>query len=160
MSASPLRFVAPVRYNRGMVNWPRLNILRPRYSLRLLLVCLAILAIATAVYRDPLRRRVEAFLARAPKQVKWLEIQGPQTSGFPPQALDPPNPQEIASVAALPSTAKDLRIVAEKVSDFVDPPELTPTGRSQLHHARYKCVILSSEGTRTVHIDHVHRCLP
>ena len=160
MSVSPLRFAVPVRYNRGMLKRPRFRLRRPRYSLRLMLVCLAILAIAIAIYRDPLRRRVEALLARAPKQDKWLEIHGPQTSGLP-VALGPPSPAEVAKAAAVPSTATDVRMVVEQLADYADPPEYSPTaGTSRLHHARYKSIIFSSDGVRTVYIDHVHRCVP
>ena len=43
---------------------------------------------------------------------------------------------------------KNLRIVKEKIADYVDPPRFVPLiGPAQLHHAHYKCTIYSTEET-------------
>jgi hypothetical protein len=67
----------------------------------------------------------------------------------------------------------NVRIVKEKIADFVDPPRVMPlVGPVQLHHVRYKCIVYFDETTRVgwplphtiqkpeevevLHIDHSH----
>lgn len=140
-----------------------LHCFRPRYSLRLLMVCLLAITAAVAVYRDPLRRRLETLMSRSAKPVGHLLIVGPQTTGVP-VALDPPGPDEIKQAMAQAGESKgsfaDWRMVIEPIADYVDPPQFSwPTGQWQLHHAHYKCIIYSASGQRTVYIDHNHRCV-
>ena len=43
----------------------------------------------------------------------------------------------------------NVRIVKEKIADYVDPPRVVPLiGPVQLHHAHYKCTIYYTEVTR------------
>ncbi len=43
----------------------------------------------------------------------------------------------------------NVRIVKEKIADYVDPPRVVPLiGPVQLHHAHYKCTIYYTEITR------------
>lgn len=137
---------------------------RPRYSLRLLLTCFLMVAALVAVYREPLRRRLERLMAKGSKPLDTLIITGPQAIGVP-VALDPPSPDEVLRAlmaAGEPDDLRtDVRFVLEPIADYVDPPVYSPTiGRSQLHHARYKCMLYSANGDRTFYIDHNHQCVP
>jgi len=109
----------------------------------------------------------------------------PIPPGAPHVALDPPSDDEVmrALERARPVEGgmpflhevqrKDVRIVKEKIADYVDPPRVMPLiGPVQLHHAHYKCTVnftevkrigwpvphtLIDEDTReVVYIDHNH----
>lgn len=88
-------------------------------------------------------------------------ILGPITAGGPTTALDEPSDDEVmrAFERALPVQGglpllheiqrNDVRIVKEKIADYVDPPRVVPLiGPVQLHHAHYKCTVYYSETTR------------
>lgn len=142
----------------------RLRRFRPQYSLRLALVCMVVIAALVAWRRDPLRRGLLALLARTREPDTHIVIVGPQSPGIA-VALDPPSPDEI--IRALEAAGvgiereKNIRMVIEPVSDYVDPPKLsTASGWSRLHHAQYKCTIYSDSGARTVYLDHKHLCVP
>jgi hypothetical protein len=90
-----------------------------------------------------------------------VPILGPLTAGGPAAALDPPSDDEVMRTLerALPQQGgmpflheiqrNNVRIVKEKISDYVDPPRVYPLiGPAQLHHAHYKCTIYYSEVTR------------
>lgn len=144
----------------SMTRWRAL----PRYSLRWLLVCFMMLTAIIAVYREPLRRQIESWIGTRRAPVNHVVIYGPQTQGVP-VALDPPSPAEINEALASLGTAKNLldgsTMVITPVADFVDPPKFSSsTGTFQLHHAHYLCRITSASGTRTVVVDHLHRCIP
>jgi len=114
-----------------------------------------------------------------------VPILGPTTSGGPVVALDPPSDDEImhALEKARPvqggipmlweKQRNNVRIIKEKIADYVDPPRFYPLiGPSQLHHAHYKCTIYFEEKTivgypvphtmhdresiETIYIDHNH----
>ena len=83
-----------------------------------------------------------------------VPILGPITSGGEPVALDPPSDDEVmrALEKAQPTeggipllwerSRNDVRIVKEKIADYVDPPRQYPiVGPAQQHHAHYKCTI-------------------
>jgi len=89
-----------------------------------------------------------------------VPILGPVTSGGPPVALDPPTDDEVmlALEKARPvqggvpliyeKQRNDVRIIKEKIADYVDPPRFYPLiGPAQLHHAHYKCTIYFEEKT-------------
>ncbi|MEM6470617.1 MAG: hypothetical protein AAF802_13755 [Planctomycetota bacterium] len=89
-----------------------------------------------------------------------VPILGPVTSGGPPIALDPPSDDEVirALEKARPvqggipllweKQRNDVRIIKEKIADYVDPPRFYPLiGPAQLHHAHYKCTIYFEERT-------------
>jgi hypothetical protein len=90
-----------------------------------------------------------------------VPILGPITAGGPATALDEPSDDEImrAFEKARPTKGgipllheiqrNDVRIVKEKIADYIDPPRVVPLiGPAQLHHAHYKCTIFFSETTR------------
>jgi hypothetical protein len=90
-----------------------------------------------------------------------VPVLGPLTEGGPAAALDPPSDDEVmrAFENALPQQGglpflheiqrNNVRIVKEKISDYVDPPRVYPLiGPAQLHHAHYKCTIYYTEVTR------------
>ena len=87
-----------------------------------------------------------------------VPILGPVTAGGPPQALDPPSDDEVmrALEEARPVNGgipliyekqrNNVRIIREKIADYVDPPRHYPlVGPAQLHHAHYKCTIYFDE---------------
>lgn len=126
-----------------------------RFSLRALLICLVLLAMVVARYRDGLRDWLESFWEG--KLVNQILIVGPPST----RLYTPPSLAEIA--AALEKAGKvnrlpkNFRLVLEPIVDYDDQPDLTG---AQLHHSRYKCVIAGDEETRTIFIDHNHLCLP
>lgn len=90
-----------------------------------------------------------------------VPIMGPITAGGPPVALDPPSPDEVmvalerargvqSGVPFLQEVHRDnVRIVTEKLADYVDPVRFYPLiGPAQLHHAHYKCSVYFTETTR------------
>lgn len=81
-------------------------------------------------------------------------ILGPISSGGEIVALDPPSDDEVmrAMEKARPvqgnwpflyeHNRNDVRIVKEKIADYVDPPRVYPMiGPAQQHHAHYKCTV-------------------
>ena len=90
-----------------------------------------------------------------------VPILGPITAGGPAVALDPPSDDEVLRAleearpveGGLPFLHErqhnNLRIVREKIADYVDPPRFIPLiGPAQLHHAHYKCTVYFTEVTR------------
>ncbi|MEX2175259.1 MAG: hypothetical protein WD872_12935 [Pirellulaceae bacterium] len=88
-------------------------------------------------------------------------ILGPILPGGPTIALDPPSDDEVVRAweKANPiqggtpflyeKQRNNVRIVKEKIADYVDPPRVVPLiGPVQLHHAHYKCTIYYTEITR------------
>jgi len=88
-------------------------------------------------------------------------ILGPLSEGGPDTALDPPSDDEVMRTfeRALPQAGgipflyecqrNNVRIVKEKISDYIDPPRVIPLiGPAQLHHAHYKCTIYYSQVER------------
>ena len=89
-----------------------------------------------------------------------VPILGPITAGGPAVALDPPSDDEVVVAlerarpieGGLPFLHEvqrnNVRIVKEKIADYVDPPRFVPlVGPAQLHHAHYKCTIYFEEVT-------------
>jgi len=81
-------------------------------------------------------------------------ILGPLTSGAEIVALDPPSDDEVMRAlekadrvqGGIPflyeHNRNDVRIVKEKIADYIDPPRVYPMiGPAQQHHAHYKCTI-------------------
>lgn len=114
-----------------------------------------------------------------------VPIMGPLTAGGPAQAMDPPSDDEVMTalenadpvnggIAFFHEVQRNnVRIIKEKIADYVDPPRFVPLiGPAQLHHAHYKCTVyytrivrvgwpvphtLTDEDTREVlYIDHNH----
>jgi hypothetical protein len=90
-----------------------------------------------------------------------VPILGPLTSGGPAVALDPPSDDEVmralekadpveGNVPLLYTKQRNnVRIVKEKIADYVDPPRVMPlVGPVQQHHAHYKCTIYYTGVTR------------
>jgi hypothetical protein len=89
-----------------------------------------------------------------------VPILGPVTSGGPAVAIDPPSDDEVVQAlerarptrGGLPllheKQRNNVRIVKEKIADYIDPPRFIPLiGMANLHHAHYKCTIYFSERT-------------
>jgi len=87
-----------------------------------------------------------------------VPVLGPTTAGGPPVALDPPTDDEVihALEKARPvqggvpflyeKQRNNVRIIKEKIADYIDPPRFYPLiGPAQLHHAHYKCTVYCSE---------------
>ena len=83
-----------------------------------------------------------------------VPILGPITSGAKVIALDTPSDDEVmlALEKAQPvqggipflyeHSRNDVRIVKEKIADYIDPPRVYPMiGPAQQHHAHYKCTV-------------------
>jgi hypothetical protein len=90
-----------------------------------------------------------------------VPILGPITGDGPVQALDPPSDDEIMRGLEKAHPVQggwpllhtvqrnNVRIVKEKIADYVDPPRFYPlVGPAQQHHAHYKCVIYYTQTTR------------
>ncbi len=84
----------------------------------------------------------------------------PLTAGGPDTALDPPSDDEVMRTLerAMPTQGgtpflqtvqrDNVRIVKEKIADYVDPPRVYPlVGPAQQHHCHYKCTIYYTETT-------------
>lgn len=114
-----------------------------------------------------------------------VPILGPLTSGGPIKALDPPTDDEVMQAlerarpvaGGLPflyeKNRNNVRIVKQRIADYVDPPRFIPLiGPAQLHHAHYKCTIyytevtnvgwplphrlIDEEAVEVIYIDHNH----
>ncbi|MEE2639739.1 MAG: hypothetical protein VX768_03875 [Planctomycetota bacterium] len=97
---------------------------------------------------------------RVKERYSRVPVLGPLTAGGPAVALDPPSDEEVmyAFERARPQQGgvpflherqvNDVRIIKEKIADYIDPPRFIPLiGPAQLHHAHYKCTIYFSEKT-------------
>jgi hypothetical protein len=97
----------------------------------------------------------------AKERYERVPILGPITAGGPAVALDPPSDDEVmvALERARPVAGglpflhtiqrNNVKIVKEKIADYVDPPRFVPLiGPAQLHHAHYKCTVYFTERTR------------
>ena len=87
---------------------------------------------------------------------------GPITAGGPVEAIDPPSDDEVmralekarpiqggSAAACTKIQRNNVRIVKEKIADYIDPPRFYPLiGPAQLHHAHYKCTVYYTEITR------------
>ena len=114
-----------------------------------------------------------------------VPIMGPLTAGGPVQALDPPSDDEVMQAlerarpvrGGIPLLSEKqrnrVRMVKEKIVDYIDPPRFIPLiGFAQLHHAHYKCTIYfeerlingwpvpytleDNESVEVIYIDHNH----
>jgi hypothetical protein len=87
-----------------------------------------------------------------------VPIMGPLTAGGPVVALDPPSDDEVMQAmekarpvrGGIPLFSEKqrnrVRIVKEKIADYIDPPRFVPLiGFAQLHHAHYKCTVYFEE---------------
>lgn len=90
-----------------------------------------------------------------------VPILGPIVPGGPASAEDEPTDDEVmrAFEEAKPTQGglpllheiqrNDVKIVKERIADYIDPPRVYPLiGPAQLHHAHYKCTIYYNETTR------------
>ena len=90
-----------------------------------------------------------------------VPILGPLVPGAPTESLDPPSDDEVMRAweranpiqGGLPFLHEyqrnNVRIIKDKIADYVDPPRVVPLiGPVQLHHCHYKCTIYYSETTR------------
>ena len=90
-----------------------------------------------------------------------VPVLGPLTQGGPAIALDTPSDDEVMRVlerahpvqGGLPFMHEvqrnKVRMVKDKIADYVDPPRVYPLiGPAQQHHAHYKCTIYYENVTR------------
>jgi hypothetical protein len=95
------------------------------------------------------------------ERYKRVPILGPLTAGGPRTGMDPPSDDEVmrAFYQAHPLKSgmpffydvgrNDVRIVKEKIGDYVDPPRFVPLiGPAQLHHVHYKVTVYYQEIVR------------
>jgi hypothetical protein len=88
-------------------------------------------------------------------------ILGPILPGEPCVAIDTPSDDEVmqdlekvrptrGGVSLLyERTRNNVRIVKDKIADYIDPPRVYPLiGPAQQHHAHYKCTVYFTEVTR------------
>ncbi len=88
------------------------------------------------------------------ERYKRVPILGPITSGADIVALDPPSDDEVMRALEIAQPVQggipllhehnrnNVRIVKEKIADYIDPPRVYPMiGPAQQHHAHYKCTI-------------------
>jgi hypothetical protein len=88
-------------------------------------------------------------------------ILGPLTEGGPDTAMDPPSDDEVMRTfeRAVPQQGglpflyecqrNNVRIVKEKIADYIDPPRVFPLiGPAQVHHCHYKCTIYYTQVER------------
>lgn len=107
---------------------------------------------------SPYFQHTEEEQFRFHERYERVPIMGPITAGGPPIALDPPTDDEVmmalekarpvqGGVPLIYETQRNnVRIVKEKIADYVDPPRFVPLiGPAQLHHAHYKCTVHFSE---------------
>ena len=105
------------------------------------------------------KRKEDAFWNH--ERYERAPILGPITSGGEIVALDPPSDDEVMTAlenarpveGGLPLfyevQRNNVRIVKEKIADYVDPPRFVPMlGPCQLHHAHYQCTIYFEEVKR------------
>ena len=110
---------------------------------------------------------VSPYFQKMPEDEFWVNeryarvpILGQNTFGNQIIALDPPSDDEVmfALERARPvqggvpflheKQRSDVKIIKEKICDYVDPPRFIPLiGPAQLHHAHYKCTIYMTERT-------------
>jgi hypothetical protein len=89
-----------------------------------------------------------------------VPILGPLMAGGPMEALDPPSDDEVMRAlekakpiqGGLPFLHEvqrnRVRIVKDKIADYVDPPRVVPLiGPVQLHHAHYRCTVYYTQIT-------------
>lgn len=144
-----------------MITTSRLRLRWPRFRTRTLLAVMTVLSIGlgAALYLWPSPRASTAV----------VPVLGPITDGGKTTALPPPSDAEVmrALQRALPRGANvptmNVRIVREKVADYVDPVRVYPMiGPGQQHHAHYRCSIYFSrgayrpDGRHIITVDHNH----
>ena len=88
-------------------------------------------------------------------------ILGPLTADTPDIGMDPPSDDEVfrkfLEIKEVEGNwpmlytiqVNDVRIIKEKIADYIDPPRQIPLiGPAQLHHVHYKCTVHYSEKVR------------
>lgn len=135
---------------------------------------------------------VSPYLQKEQEDRYWVHLRyervpilGPITAGGPVHALDPPSDDEVmyALEKARPiqggisllheEQRNNVRIVKEKIADYIDPPRFYPLlGPAQVHHAHYKCTVyftniirvgwpvpytkIDEDASEVLYIDHNH----
>jgi len=111
---------------------------------------------------------VSPYLQKAAEDRFWeheryerMPILGPLTPGAPETALDEPSDDQVMRAlekarplqGGLPFLEEiqrtNVRIVKEKIADYIDPVRVYPlVGPAQLHHVHWKCIVYFTEITR------------
>jgi len=111
---------------------------------------------------------VSPYFQDAQEQRFWVHekykkspILGPIAPGAPCVAVDTPSDDEVMQSlervrpvrGGIPllweRERNNVRIVKDKIADYIDPPRVYPlVGPAQQHHAHYKCTVYFTEVTR------------
>ena len=111
---------------------------------------------------------VSPYFQDAQEQRFWVHekykkspILGPIAPGAPCVAVDTPSDDEVMQSlervrpvrGGIPllweRQRNNVRIVKDKIADYIDPPRVYPlVGPAQQHHAHYKCTVYFTEVTR------------
>lgn len=115
-------------------------------------------ALAVPIPVSALRQKTEEDEWWIHERYDRVPVLGPLTPGGAIEAMDEPSDDEVmrAFERARPvqggtpflheTQRNNVRIIKEKIADYVDPPRFVPLiGPAQLHHAHYKCTIYYSE---------------
>ncbi|MCE9547372.1 MAG: hypothetical protein K8T25_18015 [Planctomycetia bacterium] len=99
--------------------------------------------------------------ARWKLRYKDTPILGPLTAEGPDIGMDPPSDEQVMMAfekarpvaGGLPflyeTQRNNVRIVKDKISDYIDPPRVYPLiGPAQVHHVHYKCTIYFTQKDR------------
>ena len=99
--------------------------------------------------RDSKVPHVQAILTGTVASDSDCKSHGPPSDR---EVLDAADKQSIGTIGLpyLPNRKrKDVRIVKEKIADYVDPPRFIPqVGSAQIHHAHYKCTVSYADSIR------------
>jgi hypothetical protein len=111
---------------------------------------------------------VTPYLQKKEEDKAWWHLRyerapilGPLTAEGPGIGMDPPSDDQVmcAFEKAKPAQGgmpflyeiqrNNVRIVKDKIADYVDPPRVYPLiGPAQLHHVHYKCTIYFTQKNR------------
>lgn len=110
---------------------------------------------------SPYQQKIHEDAAWIQERYAAVPIIGPLTAGGPVMALDEPSDDEVMRALERVRPVQgnwpflyevqrnNVRMVKEKIADYVDPPRFVPLiGPAQLHHAHYKCTIYFEEVKR------------
>jgi hypothetical protein len=134
---------------------------------------------------SPLLQDNEEIQFHVHERYARVPIMGPLTAGGPVAAIDPPSDDEVVHALEKARPVRGgipllyekqrnrIRIVKEKIADYIDDPRFIPLiGFAQLHHAHYKCTVyfedttingwpvpytlVDKESVEVLYIDHNH----
>ncbi len=118
-------------------------------------------ALSVPIPVSPFFQKHEEDKAWEHERYDRVPILGPITSGGQPVALDPPSDDQVIRALEKVHTTQggipflwerqrnDVRIIKEKIADYVDPVRVYPVvGPAQQHHSHWKCTVYYSDAVR------------